>query len=64
MHIFQVSVFYIIFYICQIIAKFGIWPPNFFEDLNRNSASTIRFFFYSKAIMKVSCKNIEKIAEK
>ena len=41
-------------------ANFGIWPPKFFEDLNQKSASHNKVFFYSKAILKVSCNNIEK----
>ena len=39
---------------------FGIWTPKFFEDLNQKSASHNKGFFYSKAILNVSCKNIEK----
>ena len=41
--------------------NFGILPLNFFEDLNQKSASHNKgFFFYSKAILKVSCKKILK----
>ena len=43
---------------CFARANFGIRPPKFFEDLNQKFTS--RVFFYSKAILKVSCKIIEK----
>ena len=32
----------------------------FFEELNQKSAPHNKVFFYSKATLKVSCKNIEK----
>ena len=41
-------------------ANFGNWLPIFFKDLNQKSASQNKGFFYSKAILKVSLKNIEK----
>ena len=35
-------------------------PQSVLESTQVESASHNKFFFYSKAILKVSCKNIEK----
>ena len=39
-------------------SEFG--RQNFLKALIKNPLLTIRVFFYSEAILKVSCKNIEK----
>ena len=46
--------------IISIPTNFGIWSQIFFKGLNQKSAFYNKGFFYSKAILKVSWKNIEK----